>query len=101
MTTVYFIRHAEADNSVRDVRKRPLTEKGMNDRVLVTEFLRDKSIEAVLSSPFKRAVDTIAGFANSAGVEIEIIEDFEGVPNSALLHEMFFYLLQEAPKDVA
>ena len=76
MTTVYFIRHAEADNAVRDGRKRPLTEKGMNDRVLVTEFLRDKSIDAVLSSPFKRAIDTIADFADNAGFEIEIIEDF-------------------------
>ena len=76
MTTVYFVRHAQADNSVRDGRIRPLTDKGMNDRVLVTEFLRDKSIDAVLSSPFKRAVDTIADFADSAGFEIEIIEDF-------------------------
>ena len=76
MTTVYFVRHAEADNTIRDGRIRPLTEKGMNDRRLVTEFLQDKSIEAVLSSPFKRAVDTIADFADSAGVEIEIIEDF-------------------------
>ena len=76
MTTVYFIRHAEADNTMRDGRNRPLTEKGMNDRRLVTEFLQDKSIEAVLSSPFKRAVDTIAGFADGAGFEIEIIEDF-------------------------
>ena len=76
MTTVYFIRHAEADNSVRDGRLRPLTEKGMNDRMLVTEFLQDKNIDAVLSSPFKRAVDTIADFADSSGIEIEIIEDF-------------------------
>ena len=76
MTTVYFIRHAEADNSIRDGRVRPLSEKGMNDRVLVTEFLKNKSIDAVLSSPFKRAVDTIADFANSTGIEIEIIEDF-------------------------
>jgi 2,3-bisphosphoglycerate-dependent phosphoglycerate mutase len=41
MTTVYFIRHAQADNSVCDGRIRPLTEKGLVDRKLVAEFLMD------------------------------------------------------------
>jgi len=76
MTTVYFIRHAEADNSNRDGRTRPLTAKGLADRHLVTEFLRDKHIDAVLSSPFRRAVDTIAPFAEQHGFKIERIEDF-------------------------
>ena len=76
MTTIYFVRHAEADNSNRDGRNRPLTKKGMKDRALVTEFLQDKSIDEVVSSPFKRAIDTIADFADRNGFEIEIIEDF-------------------------
>ncbi|MCL1857952.1 MAG: GNAT family N-acetyltransferase [Oscillospiraceae bacterium] len=76
MTMIYFIRHAEADNSVRDGRIRPLTGKGLSDRHLVTNFLQDKNIDAVLSSPFKRAVDTIADFAEKNGFKIEIIEDF-------------------------
>ena len=76
MTTVYFVRHAQADNTLRDGRIRPLTEKGMNDRALVTTFLQDKSIDVVLSSPFKRAVDTIADFAEKVGFEIETVEDF-------------------------
>jgi len=76
MTTVYFTRHAEADYSVRDGRIRPLTEKGLYDRHLVSEFLQDKRIDAVLSSPFKRAVDTVAPFAQQNGFEIEFVEDF-------------------------
>ena len=76
MTTIYFIRHAEADNSVRDGRIRPLTEKGMSDRALVTAFLQDKNIDAVISSPFKRAIDTVADFAEKYSFDIEIIEDF-------------------------
>jgi len=76
MTTIYFIRHAQADNSVRDGRVRPLTEKGMADRALVTAFLQDKGIDVVLSSPFRRAVDTISGFAEQNNLEIEIVEDF-------------------------
>jgi len=76
MTTIYFVRHAEADNSNRDGRNRPLTEKGMKDRALVTEYLQDKSVDAVVASPFKRAIDTIADFAEQNDCEIEIVEDF-------------------------
>jgi len=76
MTTVYFIRHAQADNTVRDGRARPLTEKGLADRRLVTEYLQDKHIDAVLSSPFRRAIDTIAPFAEKNRFTIELIEDF-------------------------
>ena len=76
MTTVYFVRHAEADNSNRDERTRPLTEKGMIDRALVTAFLQDKGIDVVVSSPFRRAIDTVADFAEQCCFDIEIIEDF-------------------------
>lgn len=55
---------------------RELSAKGMEDRKLVTKFLSDKNIDAVLSSPYKRAFDTIADFADSKGLNIEIIDDF-------------------------
>jgi len=76
MTTIYFIRHAQADNSIRDGRVRPLTEKGLRDRQLVTKFLRDKRIDAVLTSPFRRSIETIAPFAQQNGFEIALVEDF-------------------------
>lgn len=76
MTTVYFIRHAESDTTVHDDQIRPLTGKGLADRRLVTEFLLDKSIDVILSSPFKRAVDTVADFADKAGLSILTAEDF-------------------------
>jgi len=55
---------------------RPLTAKGRKDCALVTDFLKDKGIDVVLSSPYKRSVDTVAGFADSAGLQVELIEDF-------------------------
>jgi len=76
VTTVYFVRHAEADNTHRDGRTRPLTEKGWADRALVTEYLRDKKITAVLSSPYKRAVDTVSDFAGKQGLPILQAEEF-------------------------
>ena len=76
MTKVYFIRHSQSDIYVRDERVRPLTEKGQNDCSLVTKYLRDKNIDLIFSSPFKRAVDTIAGFSTEMNIDIHIIEDF-------------------------
>jgi 2,3-bisphosphoglycerate-dependent phosphoglycerate mutase len=76
MTTIYFVRHCESDTSIRDDRIRPLTTKGLADRELVTAFLQDKGIDVVLSSPYRRAYDTISDFANKAGLQIHGVEDF-------------------------
>lgn len=76
MTTVYFVRHAEPNYDNRDDLTRELSEKGLADRRLVTEFLADKAIDAVLSSPYKRAVDTVKHFADSAGLDVLTVEDF-------------------------
>ena len=76
MTTVYFVRHAEPNYDNHDDMSRELSNRGLQDRKLVTEFLLDKQIDVVLSSPFKRAIDTIADFAELTDLEIQIIEDF-------------------------
>ncbi|MBQ7488291.1 MAG: histidine phosphatase family protein [Clostridia bacterium] len=76
MTEVYFIRHAEPNYENHDDRTRELTQKGLKDRVLATQYLMDKDIQLVFSSPFKRAVDTVADFADRAGLPVELIEDF-------------------------
>jgi 2,3-bisphosphoglycerate-dependent phosphoglycerate mutase len=96
MTTIYFIRHAEADNTNRDGRNRPLTEKGLTDRKLVSDFLRDKNIDVVLSSSFKRAIDTVADFAEKNGFIIELIEDFrERKSDSDWLRDSDFFPFME------
>lgn len=77
MTEVYFVRHAEPDYSIHDDRIRPLTEKGMIDRQLVTQFLQTQGIEHVYSSPFKRAIDTIKDYADKNNLTIKYIEDFK------------------------
>lgn len=76
MTTVYFVRHAEPNCSNHDDLSRELTPKGLRDRELVTQFLMDKGISAVLSSPYRRAVDTVADFAQAAGLPVRTVEDF-------------------------
>lgn len=75
-TTIYFVRHAEPNYENHDDRTRELSPKGLEDRKLVTNFLSDKKIDAVLSSPYRRAVDTVSEFAKSQDLTIQIVEDF-------------------------
>ncbi len=76
MTTVYFVRHAEPNYDNHDDISRELSNKGLQDRKLVTDFLLNKHIDVVLSSPYKRAIDTVSDFAKTVNLEIGIIEDF-------------------------
>ena len=76
MTKVYLIRHAEPNYSNHDDLLRELTPKGMEDRKIVTEYLSNKKIDVVLSSPYKRAVMTLEDFAGKYGFKIETINDF-------------------------
>ena len=76
MTNVYFVRHAQPNYENHDDLTRELTDKGLRDRKLVTDFLRDKEICAVFSSPYKRSVDTVKEFADEMGFPVTLVEDF-------------------------
>ncbi|PEI76002.1 histidine phosphatase family protein [Bacillus wiedmannii] len=74
MTTIYFVRHAHSIYT-KDERVRPLSEKGHLDVENVTRLLKDKHIDVVISSPYKRAIQTVQGIANTYNVSIQIEED--------------------------
>ncbi len=76
MTTVYFIRHAQPNYENHDDLTRELSAKGREDRKLVTAFFQEKEIHAVLSSPYKRAIDTVRHFADQNGYSIQLVDDF-------------------------
>lgn len=76
MTTVYFVRHAKSDKNIRDDRTRPLTPEGLADSEKVTELLKNKGIDLLMSSPYKRSMDTIGGLAKVLDMEITTDEDF-------------------------
>ena len=73
---IYFVRHAEPNYNNHDDMTRELSPKGMTDRELVTDFLADKQVDIVLSSPYKRAIDTVAHFASLRDLPITTIADF-------------------------
>lgn len=76
MTTVYFVRHAQPNYENHVDALRELTPEGKADTALVTAFLKDKSVGVVLSSPYRRAVDTVAPLAKERGLKVEIVNDF-------------------------
>ncbi len=76
LTTVYFVRHAKPDTTVHDDRIRPLTAEGLEDSKKVTELLNDRHIDVLMSSPYKRSMDTVAGLSEALDMEIETDEDF-------------------------
>lgn len=76
MTTIYFVRHAQPNYDNHNDLERELTAKGLEDRKRVTAFLLDKSVDVVLSSPYKRSFDTVKDFADCVGLTIGIVPDF-------------------------
>ncbi len=75
-THIYFVRHAEPNYNNHDDLTRELSPKGLRDRKLVTAFLADKGVDAVLSSPYKRAMDTVGHFAAAYGLSLATVYDF-------------------------
>ena len=91
MTHLYYVRHAQPDYSVHDDLTRPLTEKGMRDCALVTDFLTDKSIDRVFSSPYKRAVDTVQPFAAQAHLRPAAAQTSSVLPMRKVFHKNVVY----------
>jgi len=76
ITTVYFVRHAESDASIREDSARPLTQKGLDDSQRVTQALKDKNISRIYASPYRRTVDTVRDISRYLDQEIALVDDF-------------------------
>lgn len=71
MRQIYLIRHAQT-RYVPDERDedRPLTRTGLEQAAALSHALHALEIEEIHSSPFRRCVDTIAPFAERAGLPV-------------------------------
>ncbi|WP_010296242.1 histidine phosphatase family protein [Clostridium senegalense] len=76
MTKIYFVRHAKPDFKILDDLTRPLTDEGLKDSESLCELFKNKDINKVYSSPYKRAIDTVLPVAQMLNLEINIVEDF-------------------------
>ena len=75
-TNVYFVRHADSIYTPDEL-NRPLSEAGIKYASQVTKLLSVENITQVISSPYKRAIQTVEGIADFMGLNISIMEDFK------------------------
>lgn len=73
LTNLYFVRHAHSTYT-HDELGRPLSNRGIADAERITNILEKENIDIVISSPYKRAVQTVEGVAKVLGKEL-IVED--------------------------
>lgn len=75
-TNLYFVRHAHSEYTPEEY-TRPLSQKGLADAEEVTKILTENKIDVVVSSPYKRAVQTVEGTALNIAKKILIEDDFK------------------------
>jgi 2,3-bisphosphoglycerate-dependent phosphoglycerate mutase len=68
MKTIYIVRHAKAEGQPFHA---PLTKAGERQAIQLADFLATRTIQAIYSSPFLRAVETIKPFAECSGLSIQ------------------------------
>lgn len=64
---IYVVRHCEAEGQQIDA---PLTEKGHKQALELSDFFANLKIERIITSPYKRAIDSIQPFAHDSQLEI-------------------------------
>ena len=76
ITNLYFVRHAHSTYTPNEL-ERPLSERGKEDARWITELLKEEGIDHVISSPYKRAIQTVEGIARFLDLPIELMEDYK------------------------
>jgi len=69
------VRHAHSTYTPDEL-NRPLSEEGRKEANKLVNIFKNKEIDEVLASPYKRAIETVEGIAKEYQKEVKIIEDF-------------------------
>ncbi len=77
MTKIYFVRHCTPNFENKNDRERELTKDGLAARKYIVDYLKDKSIDVIFSSTYKRCIDTIKPFSELTGLPINTAENFK------------------------
>ncbi len=73
---LYLLRHAKAGERLDDTgadRDRPLSKKGLEQAQAIAQYLSNKEVVTILSSPFQRCIETVQPLSILS--EVEIIKD--------------------------
>jgi len=65
---IFLVRHCKASGQEPEA---PLTAEGLKQAARLAAFFAERAVERIVSSPFRRAVDTIRPFADRSGIAIE------------------------------
>jgi 8-oxo-(d)GTP phosphatase len=89
------VRHASAGSRTEwegDDRERPLDERGCDQASLLVGRLADLPVERILTSPYRRCVETVEPIAAARGLSLELRpelgEDRQMVDGVALVREL-------------
>lgn len=99
MTMIYFVRHAQSDRDAHDERTRPLTETGLRDSQMLADALSDKQLDFIVSSPYKRCIDTVTPLAARLGKKIVTDEDLRERNAGAWHGDRFFDFIKDQWED--
>ncbi|MGM0904705.1 MAG: histidine phosphatase family protein [Bacillota bacterium] len=69
MKQIYVIRHCEAEGQPPEA---PLTDKGAQQAFVLAEFLSNIEVDRIISSPYRRAVESIQPLAENLNLEVEV-----------------------------
>jgi 2,3-bisphosphoglycerate-dependent phosphoglycerate mutase len=76
VTTLILVRHAlSAPDPAAPERDWPLSDKGRQQALELAPALAELGVDALASSPYLRAIETLRPYAEDAGLEIAIDED--------------------------
>lgn len=104
MTTVYLIRHAQAEGNVRQIFQGhyngQITDFGARQLACLRERFSDISLDAIYSSPLSRAVDT-AQAVNHQGLAITELDYFIEINGGKFEGESFEKLRELYPVEFA
>jgi 2,3-bisphosphoglycerate-dependent phosphoglycerate mutase len=94
VTTIYLIRHAHAEWVPDD--DRPLSPAGIAAAVTVARLLAAAPLSAIVSSPSRRAVETVSPLARRQGLDVTIDPDLREREVPAVDPGVFQQLIEDA-----
>ncbi|MCM3388325.1 histidine phosphatase family protein [Ureibacillus chungkukjangi] len=76
LTNLYLVRHAHSTYSPDEL-GRPLSQRGFIDAEKIMKLFENKEIDIIISSPYKRAIQTVEGIANFREKVVLLEENFK------------------------
>lgn len=83
-TTIYMVRHAESPFVFGEERSRGLSKRGQQDANRITEIMTNEGVDVIVSSPYARAIQTVAGIAAANSLAIQQFEELKERPIKGL-----------------